>query len=518
MAQVDVQCSTVWNKVKGETVRQNIGRVGAFAAKLAKAANKNYTFEIDGTDLVFNLDRDIHTICPGTKTSKILKKIGKDFHTITCNGLNTYVGKKGLSRAIQDKIKQMCPSIIESCTPTICDGRKASLTLKCQDINNIFHLLLQDPKILALIHKELPSGIDISKIAPCSIAQVLSSLGIKAPEIFASILDRELSELGVRMPESAYRTIVNCACPKLDMNKELECSSVTNIIDAVLGEPSVQKIIKDEAGVEITDRNKCDILQQMVDAGIEPEKLLYEAIKEQLGEAYTPEREKLHEAIKCLCPGLKPKKHDDDDGGEDAPPGKNNVPVIYNKITIFFLGVLVLGIALLLQLIMHLTGFHLRPEFLNFLFVFVILTLVGYILVKKNPRCLFKACINAGKDWESITGKFKGNKSILGITVNAELEVLNDNTARLIRLGCKGRNCPFSNLLDKCKDPIIRINKEKTVYGYALKGECIDTIHNYASTVQGLWVIQGKNDISLNVKVNVPVTGIIFLNIPLKRV
>jgi hypothetical protein len=523
----EISCSTVWNKIKDESTQIDVdwsGVTGWMKKEAAKAAG--FTTNDQGID--FTLGKDISKICPGASLGKITGMI-KPFDQLTCDGVQKYVSKYQLSQDLNTKIQEICPGIIRKCTPTICEGKASTFELKCEDINKIFNLVLKDPSIIALIQKNLPPGIDLSKEDPCNTAQVIESMGIDVSVIVATML----SQMGINLTDSEYATITKCICPNLILGKKIDCDQVNNIITAVLEQPTIIKAIRDNSGMEITNKNKCEILQSLIDTGVNLENSLYSILEEKLDPQYVPTKEKLSEMIKCICPNLKktPSPPPGPTPPGPTPPGpgpsrpqnsEDTTHVIYNKINIILVSIVLFILAIIIQVIMNVTNHGLSSRWSNFLLLLIVAAIIIFILIKINYKCLFKACISSGKDWKPLDSKYKGSKSMLGITVSAELEVRQDNTIKLNKLECDG-NCPFKNLLQDCKNPNANIGTIKTNYGYALSGPCIDVIyefnHDNSKIVRGIWIAQNNpNDVQFNIKINVPILGNMIINVPLKKI
>ena len=488
---VDIPCQSIWDKVKGETIRQDIGLVAALTAKAAKWVDSDYTFDIDGHDIVFKLDRDIHTICPGTKTEKVLKWFGgKGFDNLVCDGLNSFAKDKKLSEALRNKITHLCPRIIQSCTPTICNGKAESISLSCKDVKEIFDAVLQDPTVIA----EIPFGVDLSKKNPCEKVQVLSNMGINITEILASLLANELTKIGINVSKENYAAIIKCVCPNLKMGQSLDCAEANSVISAILAIPEVQNLISKEAGLDFNDQNKCDVLQEFIDVGKDPARVIHDILEKTLeNKEYVLPIETVEKIVKCLCPDLKPLSP------PTVPPVPEDVKrlVIYNRIYIA-IGMLITLVSFIIIYVLIVVFSKPWSKLLAFFLLLLSFGLVWVLLFVTNFRCWMKACVSAGDDWELINGTFSGKATKLGLTIDAKLDI-NGDTATILVLDCKGAKCPFRSLLDKCKDPTITPAKQKGPFGYPLLGPCIDELYKLhdgsIQTVQSLSISQHQRKI-----------------------
>lgn len=429
MSNIELPCSEIWKNIEDETIQIDVdwSGLGAVERKAFQLAG----FTTNDKGVAFSLKNDLAKICPNSKLGQLLKYF-KPFNELTCQSIQSYVDKdKQIPDDLRKEIKQLCPSIIKSCQPTICMGKESNLEIKCDDI--------------------------------------------------------------------------------------------TNILKSVLEIDSVKKAIKSKINIDLTPENICDSLQKLVNSGNDPSSLILNALKGVI--KYPPTNDKLNQAIKCVCPNLKPVPSPP----PPSPPNPNNPnDVPYNKINIIKAGVLGFIcynlLFFLILIISHVTKKYITHKFLLYIGLFLLTVIILAILVKSNPNCYFKTCLPTDSTWKPIEGEFTGSYSLLGITINVSVSIRKDNTAVLNKIDCSGKSCPFSDLTQNCKDKIVNLALgKKSIYGYALQGECIDEIYKFNSggkqTITGLWLSQTNGqDLELLVSLYVPVLGKLLLNVPLKRV
>lgn len=520
---INIECSKIWDLAKNEKVHIHHDWSG-ITGVIAKNAVDATGIETDDKGIVINLNKDIKKICPNSKY--ILKDVSKlfgDFEDITCMGVNKFIDNQkipliteSLVKEIKDKIKDLCPKVIKSCKDTICDGKKESFTLECKDINKLLEDILNDSKIQAilqlLIEQNLNIQIDISKINLCDLIQLLYSLGIDVSGLGLTLLNDELKSYGIKLSND----FINCICPDINETKPIDCEEVKKIVNMIIENKDIHDKIKSELGIDITEKNKCSLLQQLIDSGINPSSMLYNLIKDS---KYSIEKNKIEEVINCICPDLKEQKTPPT---PEPTPEPTPVPTPTPTSKIFYkkINIIIMSFLLILIFMLMFVFFKKMKIDMPFVVLLIIFCYIGILLVELNFKCLFKLCDKSGDDWKYLPGKFEGEKSIFGININAKIEIKN-NIINLEELNCSGKNCPFKNLLDKCNDTKITINN-KSNFGYSLDGQCINEIYKIKNKktqiIDGLWLSLKDNNLTLNVKVNAPVVGTIFLNIPMKKV
>lgn len=425
MSSIELPCSNIWSNIKDETIQINFDWSGL--GELERKAFELAGFTTNDKGLLFSLKNDIGKICPNSKLGKLLKYF-KPFDQLTCESIQSYVDKdKQIPDDLRKEIKQLCPSIIKSCQPSICEGKESNLELKCEDI--------------------------------------------------------------------------------------------TNLLKSVLEIDSVKKAISSKINIDLTPQNICDSLQKLIDSGNDPASLILNALKGVI--KYPPTKEQMNQAIKCICPNLKPAP-----SPPPPPPNPNNSKdVPYNKINIIKAGVLGFicfnVLFFLILIISHFTKKYITHKFLLYLGLLLLTVIILAILVKTNVKCYFKTCLPSNSTWKPTEGDFTGEYSLLGLTIQVNTSIKKDNTGILNKLSCSGKSCPFNNLLQNCKDKTITLGK-KSIYGYALQGNCIDEIYKFNSggkqTITGLWLSQtDEQGLELFVTLYVPIIGKLLLNVPLKK-
>ena len=426
MTRIEISCSEIWGNVDDQLIQINIDWSSVKGA-IEKKAFESFGFKTNDKGLLFSVKNDIGKICPNSKLGKLVNYF-KPFDQLTCDSIQNYVDNdKQISDDLRKEIKQLCPSIIKSCQPTICEGQ--------------------------------------------------------------------------------------------EMNIELKCNDVSSILKSVLEIDSVKKAISSKINMDLNPENLCQSLQKLVNSGNDPASLLLNALKGVIKNP--PTVEQMNQAIKCICPDLKPAPSPPPPS--PSSPNTDNVP--YNKINTIKAGVLAIIcfnlLFILILIISHVTKKYITHKFLLYLGLLLLTVIILGILVKLNINCYFKTCFPTNNSWKPIEGDFTGSYSLLGITIEVNTTIKKDNVAVLNKLSCTGKSCPFSNLLKNCNNKKISLGK-KTNYGYPLQGECIDEIYKFNSdgkqTIKGLWLSQtdGK-DLELFVSLDAPVLGKLLLNIPLKK-
>lgn len=425
MTNIELPCSEIWKNIEDETIQIDFNWSGL--GELERKAFELAGFKTNDQGVAFSLKNDIGKICPNSKLGKLVNYF-KPFDQLTCESIQSYVDKdKQIPDDFKKEIKQLCPSIIKSCQPTICMGKESNLELKCED--------------------------------------------------------------------------------------------VTNLLKSVLEIDSVKKAIKNKINIDLTPENICQSLQKLEDSGNDPASLILNALKGVI--KYPPTLDQMKQAIKCICPNLKPPPSPP----PPSPPSPNTDNVPYNKINIIKAGVLAFicfnFIFFLILIISHVSKKYITHKFLLYLGLFLLSVVILAILVKLNTNCYFKTCLPQNNIWKPIEGNFTGSYSLLGITIDVSVSIRKDNTGVLNKINCSGKNCPFSDLTQNCKDKIVSLG-EKSNYGYPLQGNCIDEIYKFNSggkqTITGLWLSQTNGqDLELLVSLYVPILGKLLLNVPLKK-
>lgn len=517
---INLNCSQAWGNVKDKNFHIDHNWSSGIGGVVEKAAVTALGFKTDPTGVELNLNKDIKKICTGSTVSKIFGS----FEDISCIGINNFIDNQkipafindNLVKKIKSKIEDLCPKIVESCSETVCnDATGKTFTLKCEDINSILQEVVNDPQIkemlVSVIEANLQSTIDMSKINLCDTLQILYSLGLDVPGLFLSLLNEQLKTYGIELSKD----FINCICPEVTENKPLDCEDVNTIVDSVLKSKVIQRMIQSKSGIDITQ--KCDLLQELINSGKNPAEIISNLIKDS---KYSVSQEKIEEVIKCICPDLKPPPPTPSPTPSPTPTPHSGKSVFYNKINITIMSFVFILLVIIISIVLK--KFKIGIPFLNVVVLLIIFSYIAYILLEKNPRCLLKSCISSGDDWNPVPGTFKGEKSLFGITVSSQIQIDVNKNITLKELKCVGKTCPFGNLLENCKDPTITIDSNKTNFGYSVKGECIDEIYkiktNGKQILTGLWVTQTGNNLNLNVKINAPVIGTMYINIPAQKV
>lgn len=530
---ISVNCSQSWDTIKSDKIHIDHKWPSGWPGILEKQGIKAAGVDTDDKGLIFDLNEDIKQICPDSdSTLKKFSKIFGSFEDIACMGIDSFIDNKKLDtymsnklvKAIKTQIRKKCPQLISSCTQTVCnDAKKQFLVLKCDDIKDILLKIIKDSTVQqnleVIINQNLNIKIDLTKINPCNLIQLLYSLGINFSGLFLKLLNDKLKTYGLNLtPE-----LINCVCPDINNTKDIDCTNVNIIFNTLLDNKDFQNLIKTKLNIDITQK-KCDILQNLINTGVDPSKVIINLIKDS---KYPITQEKINQVIKCICPKLtshpsKPVNNGNDNANDNDNRNQDKVTTtFYNKFNIIILILLMF----LLIIIVFIISKKLKVgiPFLNLLLIVIIFSYIGFLLVQTNPKCLFKSCISSGDDWKYIPGLFKGEKSMFGITLSSQIEIGDDNVITVKELNCSGKICPPGNLLDHCgNNKAITIDKTKSNFGYAIHGDCIDKIYkikqNGTQIVTGLWVTQHNTNINLNVQLNIPLLGLMMLTIPAEKI
>jgi urease gamma subunit len=463
---LDIQCTNMWNPVKDFIPK----------GSLSKACTTNTA------DLCASLDSNLKDIFP-VEISKLLV--------------------------------DLCPNTWNSCKSTVCEGSQSVLTLSCEEINRLFTTLMQSKEVLELLNSQLAPDFVVTNFKPCQVVQVLTSMGIDILTIFTDELVEQLKARGLQLKQSDYVTIVSCACPEALKEQTMNCNNLVQVTADILDQPYVQKKLKEMSNIEITSSTKCDILQQISDTGVNLEDFIYTQLAKKIGNSKNlPSKDKIKQAINCICPELKPYNKPE--------PTPNNNKVTYNKLNIAVLSIITFVVMFVLFTFILLFINAKLSKKLKILLLLIVVSIAGILLtIQLNPKCLFKYCITSGDDWVPVDGTFSGSKQTLSTTVDINMTIDMSNKVILNTFNCEGDLCPYNNLLDKCSDHTLIIGNEKSVYGYELIGECIDELYkiqnNGKQVIFGVWLVQQDNQLTINIGLDVPPVGKTFITIPLVK-
>ena len=227
---------------------------------------------------------------------------------------------------------------------------------------------------------------------------------------------------------------------------------------------------------------------QMRMRGLDPKYLLY-----------IPTKEKIHEAIMCICPNLKLKPK------SESVLNKLNVGLLAAGGSVFTIILYVILFFFVIKLLS--TGL----KILVFCGLAVATIIIIGLIIHMNPKCLFKSC--SGDDWTYIPGTFQGEKTLgSSITIKAQITIDKNKTITLQQLDCAGDKCPFTTLPLACQANNLITLGEKTANGYNILGDCVDSLKN--KTVKNITLLQENGNISIMLMVSSGV-GDVNVKIPM---
>ena len=227
---------------------------------------------------------------------------------------------------------------------------------------------------------------------------------------------------------------------------------------------------------------------QMRMRGLDPKYLLY-----------IPTKEKIHEAIMCICPNLKQKPK------SESVLNKLNVGLLVAGGSVFTIILYVILFFFVIKLLS--TGL----KILVFCGLAVATIIIIGLIIQMNPKCLFKSC--SGDDWTYIPGTFQGEKTLgSSITIKAQITIDKNKTITLQQLDCAGDKCPFTTLPLACQANNLITLGEKTANGYNILGDCVDSLKN--KTVKNITLLQENGNISIMLMVSSGV-GDVNVKIPM---
>jgi len=177
---------------------------------------------------------------------------------------------------------------------------------------------------------------------------------------------------------------------------------------------------------------------------------------------------------------------------------EESCPPIFNVTQINYLYLGCIGLSLLIAFIWI---FVKRKEALSYrlsvLFGMICLgVLVGVIVMKVNPKCLFKNCYRSSGDITKMTGSYSGSLEMLNVSVNADITLDGESGGVITNVGCKGNSIPKDlngNLVSNhCNNNGKFTYGAKSMPGYVLVGSCIDSLYSIKSSgsqmIKGLWL------------------------------
>ena len=214
---------------------------------------------------------------------------------------------------------------------------------------------------------------------------------------------------------------------------------------------------------------------------------------------YIPTKEKIHEAIMCICPNLKLKPK------SESVLNKLNVGLLAAGGSVFTIILYVILFFFVIKLLS--TGL----KILVFCGLAVATIIIIGLIIHMNPKCLFKSC--SGDDWTYIPGTFQGEKTLgSSITIKAQITIDKNKTITLQQLDCAGDKCPFTTLPLACQANNLITLGEKTANGYNILGDCVDSLKN--KTVKNITLLQENGNISIMLMVSSGV-GDVNVKIPM---
>lgn len=541
---VTKQCNQIW----GEAAKQGMEKKNFCEGDANETCNNinetilplavnNKIFSQGISNIIYNLCPDVLTTCCGetnTLTTATAIKMAKIIipplcssvdKTATCAYIKEHIleglDKKGtIPKELLDVISQLCPDAMQS----ICEGKISPEMLKkineivtnygnyiskfimnqikkpeiCSKISLMFDKLVTNPQLLDMIDKIVNTGdvkVNIQNYQVCDIVQIFSSMGVDVVDIFMDKLGKNLEAMNIKLTKDDYTSIVSCICPQYT-DKNINCDNVILLIMNITKEQAFKEQVKREIN---TQEDFCLYLKEIVDIGNDPVDIFYNYMKSDV--TYTPSKEKILEAILCICPSYT--------GPKDTSPRFDSV---LNKLNV---GLLTIGtsiVTIILYLILSLFVFRLFSvgvKIILLLILVIITVFVVYLIIKANPNCIFRFC--PGDDWRAIPGTYTGENNAFGVKIKVEVKIDDNKKIRITNLDCS-KGCPFKSLNQVCTDANEIILGEKTGYGYILSGKCIDSLKS--DSVKNLWLTQNNDDISLKMMLKYGV----MINIPIKKI
>lgn len=315
---------------------------------------------------------------------------------------------------------------------------------------------------------------------------------------------------------------------------EAPCGALKNLIHIAFQNQTVQEAIKEKLHFSLTEDNYCQLLAKLAKGDVDNLiNLIISEIKEKGGDYYTKHQsmidkyvKRIKAPLKCLCPHI-------EDSPEPVPPDTHSEPVkpSYNNVLVISTLLAVSALALI-PFFGVLVG--LKPWGKKLLVLFLIIVLVFGItalIVWTNPRGLYKPIVKSSDEWIPVKGNFKGEKSLYGVNVVAEIETDENNNFKL-ELTCDGKGCPntdnnnHSDLIKNCKNKTVKLVNTKTPYGYPLIGDCIDELYKIKTldgqpAVRGLWLVRDGINIEVQIYLHIGITKDYTIDqvirIPLKK-
>jgi|SaaInlV_165m_DNA_1040744.scaffolds.fasta_scaffold00007_41 hypothetical protein len=307
----------------------------------------------------------------------------------------------------------------------------------------------------------------------------------------------------------------------------VNCTEINNLINYLFTQKQFldefNKLIKSIPGVPDTFKasNITEICQQL--KGLGNSKTLSDKINtyilKTLGKisdntfdnVYKKYQDQLPLLIKCICPDIdnviKPHK---------LVPVTKPPKYSFKRLSISGGVLLVLVIIILLVLKIFIRSNKFIPYFI--IFSLIIIAIILWVLVIKNPACLFKSCAIESSSFNTIEkGIYTGSVSVLGmIKLSIKLNVQDINNIQVENLNCVGKICPFGNITEKCKDLSVILDlSSPTDLGLPVLGPCIDEVKQIktsdkTSVIRGLWLSYHNKNYYINIQIHT--SGTITLN------
>lgn len=292
--------------------------------------------------------------------------------------------------------------------------------------------------------------------------------------------------------------ILECVCP--DMDKPLNCTEVKQILEKVIKDPNLIKYLP--KGFTITKPEDICILKNFKSTSPDIQNLIKSVISSN--------------EFKCICPDDKPTP-----GPIEPKPDtkKAIVPHKYNKPIVYATLLILAGLMFIPLLVILFSKKEWGPK-MALLGILILTNLIFFLIILKiNPKCIYKPCPISGDKWVSVKGRYVGqydyNISSYNGSISAVIDIIDDNRIKINSLKCTGKGCPKHNLIDDCKDNTIVYldTKNKTAAGYQLYGKCIDNLMKIPTAggekaVTGIWFVREKNEIKLQLGLNICIKNI----------
>jgi hypothetical protein len=404
-------------------------------------------------------------------------------------------------------------NINKNCTPNI---------NKICNENNLYDIL--KPKIIEQLTLNLSKAAKVALVTTKIVDKLVDQLAIPYKKGLADVLNHKLYQ-DMTILSSCNYILTTCQSSFCNTGKNstddtklsVTCSQINNLLTYLFNKKEFQTkfnqlIIK--LGVSANISNIKDVCLQLKSLEPNPNKLA-DIVNENVNKTldnlkytefktiYKKYQHQLPSLISCICPDIidiEPKQID-----------TNSKTSKYKIKNIVFVGILLFLLFLILYIIVLKHIPSLVIGLLLFAFFSVVYGLALNILIKINPICLLKSCSVDSTTFSSIKkGKYVGDHNFISLLqLSVELDVKDIDDIKITYLKCEGKICPFTNVVNKCKNNVIKLDlNSPSIYGYPLKGDCVDYVNTITgsdnlSIIKKLWLASHNNNYYLNVQIHV---------------